>query len=146
MDITYAQNIIVGIVKENIFSWYILDKDDLYDFLSDQLDYSTLSSHIEGYRTTTEYIRNCVIEENYRCADDTLKFNPSVYMNFDTKCLFSLYPEYTAFEKVAYKDWIGRYVDFTNEVPDENRYWMIDGKNYIEDTFNYFVERGMRTE
>ncbi|MMZ58171.1 hypothetical protein D1872_201400 [compost metagenome] len=146
LEIVYAENIIVGVVKDNQFTWYILDKDDLYDVLYDQLDYVAMSNLIEEHKTTVEYLRTCMLKEHYRCADDTLKFNPSVYINFDTMCLFSLYPEYTAFERMVYENWKGKFFDFMDIIPEEEKYWIVNGKNYIEDTFNYFVKKGIRAE
>lgn len=57
LEIVYAENIIVGLVKDNRFTWYILDKDDLYDVLYDQLDYVAMSNLIEEYKTTVEHLR-----------------------------------------------------------------------------------------
>lgn len=57
LEIVYAENIIVGLVKDNRFTWYILDKDDLYDVLYDQLDYVVMSNLIEEYKTTVEHLR-----------------------------------------------------------------------------------------
>lgn len=47
---------------------------------------------------------------------------------------------------MAYENWKGDFFDFMDIIPEEEKYWIVNGKNYIEDTFNYFVKKGIRAE
>lgn len=105
----YAENIIVAIKSCGCVEWYILDKE--YCFL----DYPKLE---EAYR-----------KKGY---NDKLAYNPSILIDFENRVFISYYPEPESFEAFVPDGWIGKYQDFTEEIPEKQRYWMDEnGKNLI---------------
>ena len=154
----YGQNIVVGVLFQNVFSWYITEKEYWY------LDYTKYDRALlaAGYTglTTDDYAGRfhiIILDENTASSflayirdkhvsanalsqmmlirrardehDDLLDFSPCLFVNFDQRQLSSQYPEMIRFERYVPDGWIGSYRSFLLEVPVEERYWVVDGKN-----------------
>lgn len=154
----YAQNIVVGVLFQTVFSWYISEKEYWY------LDYTKYNRALlaAGHTglTSEDYEERChiaILDENtaknfLACIrdkhvptnmlsqmmlvrrtrnehDDLLDFSPCLLVNFDQRQLSSQYPEMIRFEKYVPDGWISSYRNFLLEIPVAERYWIVDGKN-----------------
>ena len=59
-------------------------------------------------------------------------FLPSLYLDFDRNCLYSLYTEPASFEELAPSNWTAEYYDFLNLIEEEQRYWYDNGELIID--------------
>lgn len=161
----YAQNIIVAVIFHGEWRWYVTDKElwflDLnkltnafsdkgYDMNeeddSERFGIRVLSeqtadlflSLIQELRVEVTDLRQKVLEvcssaDNYDCILDVC---PVLCIDFDKKVLFSLYPEPAAYEDYVPDGWKGEYEDFTIKIPDNQKYWLISGKDYFKEYSN----------
>lgn len=90
-------------------------------------------SNIKEYLVTTNELNSMLKNKakNKGKFDDLLDFCPSLFVDFDNKRLFSMFPEPASFEDYVPEGWIGEYVDFTNLVPDKEKYWLDDNNKNI---------------
>jgi hypothetical protein len=63
--------------------------------------------------------------------DEMAELFPSLFIDFDSKILLSLFPELLAFEKYIPKGWIGEFKNFYDLIPESEKYWIIDEVNYF---------------
>lgn len=152
----YAEQLVVAIKKSNKMDWYILDKDycfldykkleDAYRrkgydvFIDDAPRFGlkivnefTCDSFLEciiDYKISTESLKQMLNEES--CYNDKLAYNPSMYIDFDDKKLYSNYSEPESFEAFVPDGWEGEYRDFSDLVPENKRFWLDkDGNSLI---------------
>lgn len=59
------------------------------------------------------------------------ELTPSLLVDFDNKLVMSYFPEPASFENFIPDDWKGLYENFLDKVPMQERYWVIDGKDYF---------------
>lgn len=157
----YAENIIVGIRTPEKFSWYVTERDiwildiNIYSkaYLEsgakfdksfalslrnniDVVDENTVATYLNEYSNyivLSSELGELVINKDY---DNTiLELRPSLYIDFIGKNFISWYPESLPFEKYVPYDWKSDYGDFTEYISFENRYWIIDGINLIDELF-----------
>ncbi len=64
--------------------------------------------------------------------NDILDFSPCFLVDFDHKAFASLYPEMIRFELYVPDGWTGAYRNFLTEIPEEERYWMVNGRNLFD--------------
>lgn len=161
-EIEYAVNIVVGVVIDGEFHWYVTRKEwwflDLVKFerafldagyslagvqgnYSNRFDIAILNgetahkflSEIHEYRVTIKELKQLVLEqEPVTDIDDILEYYPSLLVDFDQQILKSWYPEPASFEEFVPDGWRGVEIDFLDDVPAEKRYWLINGRNYFE--------------
>lgn len=157
MEPVYAENLIVGVVYEKIFSWYITDKEIWfldYNIWSEAFDEDSngdyeycierkgipvvdcatakqFLNNLSNYRITANKLRKKLQNKRKRKEDleDYLDFSPSLYVDFDKKKLYSLFPEPASFEAYVPTGWEGIYADFTKYIPENEKYW-IDENNH----------------
>ncbi|MBV9849435.1 MAG: hypothetical protein JO250_07090 [Armatimonadetes bacterium] len=90
---------------------------------------------LEVYRVGCEELAQMVREEFLTAPDwDDAVYDllPSVLVNFDERWLKSIFPEPSGtFEMFVPDRWRGEYVSFLGNVPPEQRYWVIDGRDYF---------------
>jgi hypothetical protein len=155
----YAQNIIVGTIFDNAFSWYVTEKDlwflDMYALKNaysrhgydlDITDPRLLRSAfpilnertfvdfrllIHEYIFSTPELRELLL---MILEDDQqsrpYEMYPSLLVDFDNQELFNCYYEPEAFENVVPKGWKGKYHEFLDHIPVSERYWVTsDCKN-----------------
>lgn len=146
----YAENIIVATVYKNVFNWYVTDKelwlmdltyDPIYCDERDNiivLDENTAEkflNNIKNYKMTTNQLKELFINNLKFNEEDALyNFAPSIYINFDERCLYSSYPENIFFQEYVPQKWTGEYVNISsliNFINYDNRYWIINNKSYF---------------
>lgn len=153
----YALNIIVGVVFENTFKWYVTDSEIWYldlrklidayekkgykipnpDDFSERFDIDIIDTnnaseflkHIKEFSVDTSELRNLIVNQKY---DHISELVPSLYINFQEKILISEYPEPVSFEKYIPDEWIGLYGVFLDKIPHNYKYWIVDDKNFFE--------------
>ena len=152
----YAENIIVAIKSCGCVEWYILDKEycfldypkleeayrkkgynDTFDDDSrfgikvvNELSKTQFLDHIKEYKITAEELKKMLMKESD--YNDKLAYNPSILIDFENRVFISYYAEPELFEAFVPDGWIGKYQDFTEEIPEKQRYWMDEnGKNLI---------------
>ena len=64
--------------------------------------------------------------------NDILDFIPCFLVNFDQRQFSSLYPEMIRFELYIQDGWTDTDRNFLSEIPEEERYWIINGRNLFE--------------
>ncbi|MCM3004316.1 hypothetical protein [Priestia koreensis] len=137
----YDQTLIIGIVKDGIWCWYVTGKD-MWIVTSEQHgeEYSVecIGQRGEGsflekmkpFYVQTEELADLLHEKNYESILDLV---PALRIDLDHKTLQSLVLESSTFEKNVPKGWTGEYRDFIDDVPKQNQYWMINGQNEFLD-------------
>ena len=157
----YAQNIIVGVTFRNAFAWYVTEREYWYldytkynhallaagydRFVSEDysfrfhipiLDEHTAErflSSIADKHVPASALSQMMAERRARDEqDDLLDFAPCLLANFDQRQFSSLYPEMIRFEQYVPDGWSGSYQDFLSEIPEEEKYWIVDGKNMFK--------------
>lgn len=156
----YAKNIIVGVVYNNEFSWYVTDKElwfldyykynkafdalgiELYDEVVDErkgitiLDSNNANNFlnkIDQYLVTSNQLKHLLLEKR-KVKDekeDLLDYSPSLFVDFDNRTLMSLFPEPASFEAYVPNDWEGKYEDFTRCISEKDIYWLDKFKNNL---------------
>ncbi|KKI89761.1 hypothetical protein WQ54_24780 [Bacillus sp. SA1-12] len=157
IDIEYAETIIVGVLYREKWNWYVTDKEmwflDLIKFekafidagyelynpgdYSDRFDIPIINRHtvanfieyIEEYKVTTTQLAKMLLEESDK--DEIDKYKPSLFVNFDTETLISNFPEPASFENYIPDHWKGLYKDFLEDIPVDERYWIVDEQSYF---------------
>lgn len=149
----YNENIIVGVLYNEVFNWYVTDKEIWY------LDYQKRINAFneKGFEVKEEYIDEArqgililnssnakiflkrieklkiesiqlrkLLQKERTLNDDswTYDFRPSLYVNFDSRKLFSLYSEPASYENHVPMDWQGCYCDFMKLIPNNEKYWL----------------------
>ena len=92
------------------------------------LDENTIvmfSPRIKKYSVTVddlrEHLRLCVeIESPTQVFYDLL---PSLYLDFDNCCLYSMHTEPASFEDYVPQNWTGEYADFLHLLEQEKKFW-----------------------
>lgn len=148
----YAENIVVAIKQSGCIEWYILDKD--YCFLDytkleeayrkkgynvtidatprfgikvvNELTRPLFLDNIKRYKIATEELKKMLMNES--SYNEKLAYNPSILIDFENKVLISYYAEPESFEDFVPEGWKGKYQNFTEGIPQNQRYW-IDENN-----------------
>lgn len=150
----YAENIIVAIIYNNEFKWYVTDKelwfldynklDNAYKSLGikiqdnnepeerrkikvlDNENVDIFLQRINKYIATKDELNYLLLEsiKSKSEEEDLLDFSPVLLINFDNKTLYSMFPEPASYEEYIPKGWVGKYVDFTELIPKSEKYWI----------------------
>ena len=145
----YAEVLIVAIINEGSFNWYILDSDicnlDLnilddayrkkgyYDDVIDEsyrfgirvVDEKTKDKFLENIKPfliSTSGLKKMMSEEKDP-EELYYAYRPSILIDFDKKCLLSYYPEYWSYEDFVPDGWTGKYQFFEDIIPEKFRFW-----------------------
>ncbi|MCM1145138.1 MAG: hypothetical protein NC318_13860 [Blautia sp.] len=144
----YAENIVVAIKYDNCIEWYILDKDfcfldytkleeayrkkgydisidDTFRFgikIVNELTQTLFLDYIKKYKVTTEALKKMLTNESD--YNEKLAFNPSILIDFENKVLMSHYAEPESFEYFVPDGWDGKYQNFEENIPQNQRYWI----------------------
>lgn len=150
----YAENIIVAIIYNNEFKWYVTDKELWF------LDYNKLDNayrnlgisiqdnnepeersgikvvgnenvdvflqRVNKYIATKEELNYLLLEniESKSEGEDLLDLSPVLLIDFNNKRLYSMFPEPASYEEYVPKGWSGKYKDFTELIPKSEKYWI----------------------
>ena len=149
----YAEDIVVGIISDKSFGWFILEKElcfldlnklseawrkrgyDEPDSDSERFGIRVVDEHtqyaflqkIEDFKVTTTELRKMLMAET-----DSLEraaFRASLLIDFDQKRLLSIYYEPESFEAYVPEGWTGEYEDFYSEIPVQEKYWFDENGN-----------------
>src|SRR5205807_1298043 len=97
-------------------------------------------SEMNRYRVDKNTLEELLLDKTPISSwDDVAELCPSLLIDFDRKRLMSLFPEPASFEDYVPEGWSGEYGNFLDQVPEEQRYWTINGK----DVFHDLQDRGM---
>lgn len=159
----YNENIIVGVVYNGTFNWYVTDTEwwfldqvkwgdsfaqftqaELPDDYSERFNIAIVNEdtaekfleNIKEYAVPTTQLKKLLTEviEIMENQDDLLDLCPVLFVDFDNKQLLSMYPEPASYERFVPEGWQGRYEDFTSKIPSQSRYWIVEGVNYFQNT------------
>jgi hypothetical protein len=103
------------------FNIPILNENTADDFLA----------HIENFRVPCYILSQMMLNKanTLKNGDDLLDFIPCFLVKFDQRHFFSMYPEMIRFELYVPDGWKGSRQDFRSEIPDEEKYWMVNGQD-----------------
>ena len=109
----------------------------------ERFDIPILSEHtasefllnIERYRVDRKDL-SLLTRERFAASidwtEDRLELYPSVFVDFANRKLKSLFPEPSGkFHEYVPVNWQGNYENFLSEVPKDERYWIIEGRDYF---------------
>jgi hypothetical protein len=150
----YAENIIVQVKYMNSYRWFVADKEIWFldlkkliasylekgfeipnpDDFSDRFNIAIVNEDtaedflqkISDFEVRTEELRKMLEQRTYSHISDML---PSLYVDFDDKELTSYYPEPASYELYVPDGWLGKYGQFIGVIPEDYRYWIIQGAN-----------------
>ncbi|HVB25370.1 MAG TPA: hypothetical protein VNG51_25755 [Ktedonobacteraceae bacterium] len=157
----YAQNIIVGVLFHNTFVWYVTEREYwvldriknnramlesgyarlISKNYADRFHIAVLDEHtaerflsaIADKRVPASALSQMMLEREASDEDDDLlDFAPCLLVNIDQRQFSSQYPEPIRFERYVPDGWTGAYRSFLSEVPEEERYWIVDGKDLFK--------------
>ncbi|KQO02797.1 hypothetical protein [Paenibacillus sp. Leaf72] len=161
VNIEYGENIIVAVLFNGIWKWYVTEKDywflDLIklenafsndsnqvteqDDFSDRFNIAVLNENtakdfldkIVDFQVSKDELRDVIlqVEGKLNLEDYILELMPALLVDFDNKILLSCFPEPASFESFTPDGWVGKYEDFLDKVPTEEKYWIINNKNYF---------------
>ncbi|USB33409.1 hypothetical protein [Paenibacillus sp. YPG26] len=146
----YAQVLIVGVIFRGTWNWYITERE--YWFLNTEmedrfgieiLDENTAEAfltRIEDLKVSTLELAQTLndLRDAFKSYDEVLEFIPAIYVNFDEKVLYSLFPEPMSFEDYVPDGWTGEYKDFLDEVPEQEQYWAAGGQHFFNEMWDRF--------
>lgn len=159
LEPVYNENIIVIVIFHKVCSWYVTDKDLWFmdynklhrAYNRNGLDFEEISDERLGIEildndTAKEFLLriaeyqisnkelNKMLESKAKSKeefDDLLDYCPNIYVDFDNKKFYSMFPEPASFEDYIPEGWTGEYRDFTELVPDKDKFWINDGNENI---------------
>ncbi|AZH28579.1 hypothetical protein [Paenibacillus sp. M-152] len=140
----YAQNIIVGVIFHGQWNWYVTERE--YWFLNTEMEErfgiailnettaGAFLEHICEYKVAVGELTTMLqmLDDAIQHKDEVLEFCPALYVDFDQKILYSLFPEPASFEHYVPVGWKGEYQNFLEEVPPAERYWIIHGSDFFK--------------
>ncbi|MNH80867.1 hypothetical protein D3C73_332230 [compost metagenome] len=149
----YAQVLIVGVVFRETWNWYITERE--YWFLNTEmedrfgieiLDETTAGAfldRIDDLRVSTNELAQTLedLRDVFESYDEVLEFIPAIYVNFDERILYSLFPEPMSFEHYVPDGWTGQYQDFLDEVPKQEQYWAAGEQHFFNQMWDKFKKR-----
>lgn len=155
----YDERIIVGVIYNNVFNWYItnkllwimnIEKLSLRDykecfedkeFNENRKDINILSEkniklfldRIDNYKICIDNLRLKILEEIEQHEDYVLEeYYPVLLLHFDKKIIYSQYPEPFGFENYVPDNWQGIYASFIELIEPENQYWIYKDRNLLK--------------
>ncbi|WP_430597815.1 hypothetical protein [Enterococcus sp. AZ177] len=149
----YTENIIVAVILEGNFSWYVSDKEIWFldyqkrvtafenkgysidinyidksrknNLVLDTPNASNFLNLIKENKATVEELRKFLLNSKNN-VDDSWKYDyrPSLYVDFDKKIFYSNYSEPSSYEDYVPEFWYSEYKDFEDDIPNSKKYWM----------------------
>lgn len=155
----YGIDIIVLIKYHEQYSWYLSDKTywvldyikwgssfgsvDEREIISEREGLSILDTEnwlvfaerISNLKLTKAQLSELILRNRPIVSwDEKGELFPSLFIDFDEKKLFSLFPEYLSFEEFVPNRWEGKYDDFYNLIPESEKYWIVSGVNFFPES------------
>lgn len=155
----YSVDIIVLVKFKDKYTWYLQEKeywvldynkwsiafdslgdddtvygDDLRDDfpILDKDNWSSYEKVIKDHLVTKDQLSQMIMENLPIVSwDEKGELFPSLFVNFDKKELFSLFPEPLAFEDFVPDNWVGKFDNFYELIPVTEKYWIINGVDHL---------------
>lgn len=156
----YDNIIIVGVIFNKKFEWYItnklfwimelekLSKEDYDDFFKCKENKEAREGIITLSEKNvrifldriTQYRVNNINELRLKILDEIKKksveseleeYYPALMLDFDKKILYSQFPEPFEFENYVPENWTGKYMSFIEYIKDEDKYWIYKNRNLL---------------
>jgi hypothetical protein len=92
----------------------------------------TYFEYIKQFKVSTEELKSAY--QTVHLSQDLYQIYgnlPSIYIDFDQKLFLSRYYD-QALESRMIEGWTGKYQTFFDLIPEEDRYWIVGGKDYSE--------------
>ena len=168
----YADRIIVGVRSNLGFEWHISDRDtwimDIYKYqnayqnvgykvnldfilslrnnmaILNEGNYIQYLSLNDDEVVSTDELRDAIIQ--FDKSDTILAYFPSIYADFIERQFYSMYPENIPFEKYVPDGWKGEVSNFIEKIPQNERYWDINGTNLINIIFEQETKKFREAE
>lgn len=157
----YAENIVVAVIYNGNFSWYVTDKEIWYmdyerrindfrekgfkitlDMVDDvrrellMLDINNVQEFekkLIDFKATTVELREFINIAKEENEEWKYDYSPSLYLDFDNEILYSAYRESANYEGYIPNSWHSAHKEFLEDIPYQFRYWINqDGENYFE--------------
>lgn len=91
-------------------------------------------NEIREFQVSTAELRDALQNTAGMDADvenPLTEYAPALFVNFDKRFLVSSFPEPASFEYYVPDGWVGTYDSFLDQVPIDERYWIMNNKNYF---------------
>jgi hypothetical protein len=102
----------------------IVDDDTVDDFLALMAEFGRLREDLEAELGARS--------ESARSWWDIAELMPVFFVDFDARCAYSVYGENLELEKYVPAGWTGKFENFYGLIPEEQRYWVLDGIDQVE--------------
>ena len=127
VDLIKEDSFIVGIKKNLIFNWYALDAD--YFYQEGIKEWEKEDSSIDSRKILTKEL-TLEILKSIKQGSSLEVFSPVIFIDCDTKCIYSQYPEPNDFDRYISTGWNYTEDFILNElISDDNKYWIYNNKN-----------------
>ncbi len=105
------------------FGIQVLDSEKALDFFE----------HIVDFRVSQDELQRRFREALTSANDwfDVAEDLPVLFVDFDTRKLWSIHPELSSFVEFVPPGWTAESRSFFDEMPTQTRYWLIDGKDAL---------------
>lgn len=139
----------VGIILKENFNWYVLpknlcfldftkfDEDELQEILEDEAiskirkNMLTIQNdnkieffnELQVYKIDTSKLKAIYKIESVNNKNNLINYMPVLLFDFNNNQLISYYPEPTQFEYYVGKDFTGKYFNFIDNIPENEKYW-----------------------
>ena len=77
-----------------------------------------------------ETLRSCITIQS--AEEIYYNFLPSLYLNFDENCLYSMYTEPASFEDLIPQNWDSNYTDFLSLIEQKQKFWYDNGNAFFD--------------
>ena len=77
-----------------------------------------------------ETLRSCITIQS--TEEIYYNFLPSLYLNFDENCLYSMYTEPASFEDLIPQNWDSNYTDFLSLIEQKQKFWYDNGNAFFD--------------
>lgn len=157
MEPIYAENVIVGVLFNEKFKWYVTERDlwflDLNKMNSNLITQgNSMTSNMVRWgipivsKETAEVFLQKLIKNIVECStlrkmlkstreyNDIGNYVPSFFVDFDHQKFYSYFPEPNSFEKFVPDGWEGVYEFFLDRIPKSQQFWIdTNGNNLWEE-------------
>ena len=91
-----------------------------------------LLQQMQPFRKSIQELRDLLLAnvDDTTPWSDAIVFFPSLMVDFRSQCLFTMWPETPSFEDFVPSGWSSDACEFLNELPGQERYWVIDGVDH----------------
>ena len=116
-------------IEKFLENGYFINVDDIEEARKELLllDENTLmefKSRVEDYEVSVEELQKILVQTKQKTEEWKYDLSPSLYIDFDSKVLYSAYRENDSYEFYAPREWQTEYKEFLEDVSLHKRYWI----------------------